>query len=342
MSASRSARTEQLQAQSDALVLTKPNILQRGGVRLRLPPTLLIALVVLTLAWTLQLLRPPLTLNIGAADALDTLYLDEGSYLDPDTGQDKGYGGFFAPETQPSTASAPDKPNLTFRWGARTTYLRLHWPLDAMPLTATLQISAPRPDRPPDQPGTNITITAVMERDETVLVRNLPVDGLPHAYNFQIPTHLTPNLAELRLRLETDNSFQPGKGDTRNLSLIFFRLTLAPAYATFSWEGWLASFARPILLAIITFFCGVFARLISLRRRWVWLGESIAGGLLLASLVFWPSMAEPYYAAWAFVLPLAGCCFGLLVSSPAALPLCPYPSSMPPPFSQFCPLPNSR
>jgi len=311
VSASRSTRTEQLLAQGETLVLVKPNPARRIGVRLRLPPTLLIALVVLALAWTLQLLRPPLTLEIGAADALDTLYLDEGSYLDVDTGLDKGYGGFFAPEVQPAAASAPANTPMTFRWGARLAYLRMHWPLDATPLTATLQISAPRLDRPPDQPGTTITITAVMERDETVLVRNLPINGLTHNYSFQIPTHLTPNLAELRLRLESSNSFQPGKGDTRNLSLIYFRLTLVPAYSAFGWEGWLASFARPILLAMITFFCGAFARQIFTYRRWAWVGESVAGFLLLASLLLWPIMAEPYYAAWAFVLPLGWLLFWL-------------------------------
>jgi hypothetical protein len=127
-------------------------------------------------------------------------------------------------------------------------------------------------------------------------------------YEFKLPEHLRPNLAAYELSFEADNAYQPGNGDVRGLSVLFFSLRLEPNYADFGWKGWLASFARPGLLAIMAFSCWALGRyfLPAGKKGRLALGlEAVAGLLLLGSLVFWRQAAEPVYASWAFILPLA-------------------------------------
>lgn len=281
------------------------NVSRNGLARLmrRFPVLLLIALAVFALAWVVQLVRQPLKVDVGATNALDNIYLDEGSHIDDSTGEDKGYGGFFAPEQQPQAQPNSD---ASYRWSERTSYLKLHWPEDATPVTVTLRLSAPRPNLPPDQVGAHIKVTSIIGRDENLLGQ-FDVTGLPQSYSFVIPTHLAPDLSQMRLRLDANSDFQPGKGDSRQLSFIFYSFSVQPDYATFGWKGWFASFLRPALLAIIAFFCGAIAQLTFSRRHWAWLCEVVAGALLLLSMLVWATQAEPYYSAWAFVLPLAWC-----------------------------------
>lgn len=304
MSASQSLHPKQ-SAKSSVLEKTG----KTAGIKLpvivrHLPTSLLIAFLIFGLAWTVQLLRGPVIIDVGAANALDNLYLDEGSHLDSDTNQDKGYGGFFAAEVQPDKGASTGR-DLTFRWSERTSYIKLLWPLEAEPLKATLLLAAPRPDLPPDKIGTTLKVTQVLDRDETVLASQLAITGQPHEYSFVIPYHLKPDLAAVRLRFDAASDFQPGKGDSRHLSLIFYRLTLAPDYGAFGWQGWLASLARPGLLAVLAFFSWAIASLAFRRRHISLICEGVAGVVLIFSLIWWATAAEPYYAAWAFVLPLA-------------------------------------
>ena len=73
-----------------------------------MPVPLQIALLVFVLAWGLALWRGPLTINIGAEDSVDMLYLTPGD------------DGFFQAETR---AANPDFPqaDTTYRWAGRTS-----------------------------------------------------------------------------------------------------------------------------------------------------------------------------------------------------------------------------
>ncbi len=104
------------------------------------------------------------------------------------------------------------------------------------------------------------------------------------------------------MRFDSSQTFQPGKGDTRNLSALFFNLKLEPDYSNFGWRGWLASFYRPALLALLTLFAWYLADLACLKKSWGLAGEVITGALLLLSLFFWPGAAEPFYTGWTLIL----------------------------------------
>jgi len=261
--------------------------------RLWLP--LLIAGLVLLLGWTLGLVRGPLMIDIGGDDRLDLLYLQPGE------------GGFFVSEKQQATNQPPGYDN-SYRWTGRTAFINLPWPLDAVPLKATLRANAPRPDRSPDKPGTTLTATGVLANNNSNLV-NLGQAELPGYYEgytltFALPVHLRPGLEAFRLRLDSSETFQPSKTDSRNLSAIFFGLKLEPDYAAFGWKGWLASLARPGLLALLSFFCWGISGFFTQRRSWRLAFEVTAGLVLLASLVWWPLAAEPFYLAWTLLLGL--------------------------------------
>lgn len=124
-------------------------------------------------------------------------------------------------------------------------------------------------------------------------------------YEFDLPVHLRPNLANFVLSFELNNTFRPGSGDGRDLGAIFFNLRLEPNYPEFGWRGWLASLARPGLLALMAFCCWGLARGLLNHKNWALGIEAIAGIILLLSIIYWPQAAEPLYAAWGFILPIA-------------------------------------
>ncbi len=256
------------------------------------PPPLALALLILGLAWGLALLRGPLTIDIGANDQLDLLYLKPVE------------DGFFAAETRPLNPDFPQA-DLTYRWAGANTRLKIPWPLDAVPLKAILRATAPRPDRLPFQTGASLKLKGKLEWD-TLDLGQAEVNGFYQGnyYQFSLPVHLRPNLSNLVLEFEADNAFRPAKGDTRELSILFFSLRLEPNYSEFGWRGWVASFARPGLLAVIAFCCWGIGRSFWRRGSWALGLEAVAGGLLLLSMVIWPQAAEPLYAPWAFIMPL--------------------------------------
>jgi hypothetical protein len=260
------------------------------------PVPLQIALVVFWLAWGISLARGPLTINIGGDDNLDMLYLTP------------GVDGFFQAESRLANPDFPEADN-TYRWAGRTSRLKIPWPLDSIPLKAYVRLTAPRPDLDPEQTGVTLKARGKLEWIDQDLGR-IEVDGSYQGnyYEFKLPEHLRPNLAAYELSFEADNAYQPGNGDVRGLAVLFFSLRLEPDYDAFGWKGWLASFARPGLLAVIAFSCWALGRyFLPANKKGLWaLGfEASAGVLLLASLVFWRQAAEPIYASWTFILPLA-------------------------------------
>lgn len=256
---------------------------------------LVIAGVVFLVVWAFGLWRGPLLLDIGGDDRQDQIYLTTGE------------GGFFAPEKQQGT-DFPAGYDASYRWTGRIAYIDVPWPLDSLPLKATLRATAPRPDRAPDQPGTTLKISGVLGNNSTGL-GEYPVSG---RYNgdeltFKIPAHLKPALDPLKLRFESSETYQPGKGDIRNLSALFFSLKLEPDYAGFGLKGWLASLLRPALFALLTLCAwGLAGFLFGNFRRHYWrLGlEIVSGVLLVASLLWWPLAAETLYLPWLLILAL--------------------------------------
>jgi hypothetical protein len=224
---------------------------------------------------------------------LDTLYLTPGE------------DGFYGAETRPFTAQFPQA-NTTYRWAGKNAQFNLPWPLDAVPLKAIVRVSAPRPYLQPDQTGAIMKASGKLEWDDQELGQ-VAVNGLYQGnyYEFDLPVHLRPNLANFVLNFELDNTFRPGPGDGRDLGAIFFNLRLEPNYPEFGWRGWLASLARPGLLALIAFCCWGLARGLLKDKNWALGIEAIAGIILLLSLIYWPQAAEPLYAAWGFILPVA-------------------------------------
>ncbi len=260
------------------------------------PVPLQIALLVFVLAWGLALLRGPLTINIGADDSVDMLYLTPGE------------DGFFQAESRPANADFPQADN-TYRWAGRTSKLKIPWPLDSIPLKAYVRLTAPRPGVDASQTGATIKARGKLEWIDQDLGQ-IQVNGTYQGnyYEFKLPEHLRPNLAAYELSFEADNAYQPGNGDVRGLAVLFFSLRLEPDYDAFGWKGWLASFARPGLLAIIVFSCWAISRYFlptGKKGRWALGFEGSAGVLVLSSLLFWRPIAEPLYASLAFILPLA-------------------------------------
>lgn len=260
------------------------------------PVPLQIALVVFALAWGLALWRGPLTINIGANDSIDMLYLTPGD------------DGFFQAETRAYNANSPEA-DTTYRWAGRTSKLKIPWPLDSIPLKAYVRLTAPRPGVDPTQTGVTLKAHGKLEWVDQDLGQ-IQVNGTYEGnyYEFKLPEHLRPNLAAYELTFEADNAYQPGNGDVRGLAVLFFSLRLEPDYADFGWRGWLASFARPGLLAIIVFSCWAIGRYFlpsGQKGRWALGFEAAAGLLALGSFIFWRQAAEPLYAPWAFILPLA-------------------------------------
>ena len=267
------------------------------------PPPLLLALLVFGLAWLIGLLRGPLLITMGDDERLDLLYLE--------TGQ----GGFYQPESRlASGGSEPGRQSkTTYRWAGKTSYINLPWPTEAVPLKATLHLSAPRPNRAPDQGGTNFKVSGLLEWDKLDLGQ-FDLSGLYEGsdYIFKVPVHLRPNLARLALKFEASDLYPfEASRDPRALSVIFFSLKLEPDYAEFGWRGWLATLARPGLLAIITLACWGLASLALQKNRLALLLEAGVGLTLLLSMLFWSLAAEPFYAPWAFILPLGWLLVGL-------------------------------
>jgi len=259
-----------------------------------IPPVLALALLIFGLAWLIGLGRGSVVIDVGKADYLDKLYLSNGE------------GGFFQPETQQIDPQEDPTRDHTYRWTGRIAYINLPWPLEAVPLKATLRATAPRPDRNPDQVGTQIKLSGEMERDVTNL-GSYEVKGFYEGENieFKLPVHTRPTLERFRLKFEANQTYQPGNGDTRNLALAIFQLKIEPDYTNFGWRGWLASLARPGLLAIMALCCWGLGKLLWERNRWALIIEAAAGLLLLFSLWWWPLEAEPFYAAWSLILPVA-------------------------------------
>ncbi len=267
------------------------------------PPPLALALLVFGLSWLLGFLRGPLQITMGDDNRLDQLYLATGE------------GGFYQPESRLTTEADGRKSKVTYRWAGRTSYINLPWPTEAVPLKATLRVSAPRPERAPDKGGTTLKVSGVFEWDELKLGQ-FDLTGLYEGsdYVFKIPVHLRPNLAALALRFEASDLYPfAASRDPRGLSVIFFSLKLEPDYAELGWRGWLATLARPGLLAIITFCIWGIANLILRQNRLALLLQAGAGLLLLLSMLFWSLEAEPLYAPWAFILPLGWLLVGLAV-----------------------------
>lgn len=291
-------------------------------------PLLVAGLVVLA-AWLIGFARGPFIMDIGADNRLDQIYLQSGE------------GGFFVSEKQQDQFAADY--DSSYRWTGRVAYIDLPWPLEAVPLKATLRASAPRPDRPPDQPGTSLTISTLLGSNSTDL-GTYPVTG-PYEgteISFPLPAHLRPTLEHLRLRFESSETYQPGKGDSRNLSAVFFSLKLEPDYAAFGVKGWLASLFRPGLLALLTLAMWGLAGFFTARRGWRVLLETIAGVILVASLLGWPQMAEPFYAPWTVILLVGWLLLWLASRFAAAAPGLPAPfvfaATLLPvmPLAQFC------
>ena len=257
------------------------------------PPPFALAFLIFILAWGLALWRGPVTVRLGTSDRLDTLYLTPGE------------DGFYNAETRPFTAQFPQA-NTTYRWSGKNAQFNLPWPLDAVPLKAIVRVSAPRPYLLPDQTGAIMKASGKLEWDDQELGQ-VAVNGLYQGnyYEFNLPVHLRPNLANFVLSFEVDNTFRPGPGDGRELGVIFFNLRLEPNYPEFGWRGWLASFARPALLALIAFCGWGLARGLLKNKNWALGIEAITGIILLLSLIYWPQAAEPLYASWGFILPIA-------------------------------------
>lgn len=131
-----------------------------------------------------------------------------------------------------------------------------------------------------------------------------PLNGLHEGndISLKLPAHLRPTLDRFQLRFESSDTYQPGQGDVRNLSTLFFNLKLEPDYAAFGWRGWLASFIRPFLLALISLVCWGLAGFFVQGRSWQLAMQALAGVLLVASLLGWPQAAEPYYLPWTLLL----------------------------------------
>jgi hypothetical protein len=240
---------------------------------------------------------------MGDDDHLDQIYLSAGQ------------GGFYQPESRITTGPEGHTTKVTYRWAGRTSFINLPWPTDAVPLKATLHASAPRPKRDPDKGGTTLKVTGSLEWD-TLNLGRFDLTGLYEGsdYTFKIPVHLRPNLASLSLKFEASDLYPPEiSHDPRALSVIFFSLKLEPDYAEFGWRGWLATFARPTLLAIITFCGWGIAALVWQRRRRALMLEGAVGLALLLTMFIWPLAAEPVYAAWAFILVMGWLMLGLAV-----------------------------
>ncbi len=241
-------------------------------------------------AWFAGFVRSPFVIDFGGDDRLDLNYVQTKE------------GGFFDPEKQPGASPASGY-DSTYRWTGRIVSVNLPWPLDSVPLKATLQASAPRPDRLPDRPGTTLTVTGLSGNNSLNLGR-YELKGLyeGNQFTFALPAHLRPHLDSFTLRFESSETYQPGKGDVRNLSALFFNLKLEPDYGAFGWRGWLASLTRPGLLALIALCGWGLAGFFSGRASWRLLCEGCAGLSLVGSLLWWPQAAEPFYTPWTLLL----------------------------------------
>ncbi|NWJ94606.1 MAG: DUF2029 domain-containing protein [Chloroflexi bacterium] len=253
--------------------------------------------VILVLAWLIGLGRDSFLIDFGADNRLDLVYIQTEE------------GGFFNPEKQQGETPFPNYDN-NYRWTGRISYINLPWPLDATPLKATLRATAPRPDRSPDESGTTLTISGLLN-NSSIDLGKYPLTGLYDGteLTFRLPGHLRPTLERFRLRFESSETWQPSKSDTRNLSALFFSLKLEPDYVAFGWQDWLASWVQPGLLALLTFTTWGLAGLFTSRQGWRLALEIMAGLLLLISLFGWPQAAEPFYTPWALILLAA---WGLL------------------------------
>jgi hypothetical protein len=252
------------------------------------PLPLQIAILVFVLAWIFTLVRGAQTINIGADDALDMLYLEPIR------------GGFFVSEERQPNPDFPQADN-DYRWAGRNSTLRLPYPLTAVPQKMIVRLSAPRPNVPANETSAVVRVQGKLEwleQDIGTIFANGTYDG--NFYEFSLPAQL-PTLASYEVRFDTDSAFQPGGGDVRGLALLFFSVRLEPDYARFGIKSWLSSFARPAVLAFITLCCwGIGA--IFWRRRVALLLQIGAGVALLGSVLFWSVAAEPLYTPWAFIL----------------------------------------
>jgi len=251
--------------------------------------------------------RPAFVIDFGADDRIDQLYFQ----VDND--------GFYNPEKRPGEDS-------TYRWIGKEAVLRLPWTLESIPLKATLLATAPRPDRAPDKIGTTLNVYS-LNGTNTARIGAYELIGLFEGSKliFQIPANLIPDFEKPRLRFETLEAYQPGKGDTRQLSAIMLNLTFQPDYAAFGWKDWLGLCVRPLLLAIITLSVWAIAGLFTRRNAIRLALEAGASATLVASLLFWQEGAEPFYASWAALLPLAWLLLWLSGKFAAAAPCLPAP-----------------
>ncbi len=248
---------------------------------------LILVLVIVTFVagWLVGLLRGSFIIDLGGDDRLDQLYIQPAE------------DGFFAPEKRPTTANT--SADITYRWVSRDSVIRLPWTLDSVPLKATLLATAPRPDRSPDKTGTVMVVSG----NGTELGRfelNGLYDGSELVLN--LPPHLRPTLEPFRLNFAASETYQPGKGDIRNLAAIFLNLKLEPDYANFGVKGWAASFIRPVLLAIMVWCWWGLAGFFTRREGWRLAMGGVGAGLLLGSMLWWRQAAEPFYLAWAIIL----------------------------------------
>jgi alpha-1,2-mannosyltransferase len=251
-------------------------------------PISIIFLATVLLVWLAGLTRDPLVIDIGGEDRLDQLYFQP------------RVDGFYLPESRPPGQGVTD---TTYRWTEQYSGIYLSWPLQAVPLKTTLQATAPRPDRTPDKTGTILSIYSLKGSTRTYL-GNFELNGLYAGTKIvlSMPEYTLPNLEGFRLVFEASETYRPGGSDTRNLSAIFLNLQIEPDYSRFGLKAWAASFARPLLLALMVLSIWGIAGLAGLSRNWRLALAGISAAILVASMLFWPLQAEPYYAAWALIL----------------------------------------
>lgn len=240
--------------------------------------------LIMALAWALALLNTPFVIDFGGDNRLDLVYLGN---------------GFYAPEKRPTDHQNTEN---SYRWMAKSATLELPWTLTLLPRKLSLVASAPRPARSPDRVGATLTVSYQLD-GVTTAIGQFPINGMAEGsvITFNLPAQLAPRTNPLLLKFDADGTFQPGKGDTRNLAAIVYSFKLEPDYATYGFKGWAASLILPLLLGLMSLAIRAWTRFFTRNPLWINGMHVIAGAMLLASLLFWREAAEPGYAPWTFV-----------------------------------------
>jgi hypothetical protein len=254
-------------------------------------------------AWVIGIFRAPLVVDVGGTDRLDLIYLETGA------------GGFFQPEKQELDSQEPPRDN-TYRWTGKIGYIKMPYEVYAMPVKITIRATAPRANVPPDKSATKL-IVGLEKNGKFTRYQEFPITGEYEGKDYELIVPLNayrrPTLEPMLLRMEIENPFQPGGGDTRNLGMIVFNLKLEPHLAVSNAYSFLYTTLRPFELVAITFSIWLIAW--SIAKGW---GMSLilaAGSALtlLASMLFWAVEADPYYAEWAIIFTAGALLSGLAI-----------------------------